>query len=113
MKIVSVGKDELSEWSLNALNTNRPLDIAIDLLVYAYENGGYDGSGVAVYSDNKGNWHLDEFSHCSCNGPLDGGFNAITYTKEQIFELLKKRSDPAIYGYEKYLLIERALREEQ
>lgn len=85
--------DELGEYDLDNLNRNRPLDVSIEQLIYAYHNGGYDGSGVAVYLDNKGQWHLDEISHCSCNGALDEGFNKIGYTKDQLIELLKKRAD--------------------
>ena len=84
--------DELGEYDLANLNRNRPLDVAIERLIYAYHDGGYDGSGVAVYLDNKGDWHLDEISHCSCNGALDEGFNKIGYTKEQIIKLLEKHA---------------------
>ena len=91
MKIIQL-VDELSGYEVENLNKNRPLDIAVDVLIYAYHNGGYDGHGVAVYLDNKGKWHLDEISHCSCYGALDEGFNKIGYTKDQLTELLKKRA---------------------
>lgn len=91
MKIIQL-VDGLSEYEVENLNKNRPLDIAVDVLIYAYHDGGYDGHGVAVYLDNKGQWHLDEISHCSCNGALDEGFNKIGYTKDQLIELLKKRA---------------------
>ena len=84
--------DELSEYDLANLNKNRPLDVAVEQLIYAYHDGGYDGYGAAVYLDNKGSWHLDEISHCSCNGAFDEGFNKISYTKPQIIKLLKKRA---------------------
>ncbi len=91
MKIIQL-VDGLSEYEVENLNKNRPLDIAVDVLIYAYHDGGYDGRGVAVYLDNKGKWHLDEISHCSCYGAFDEGFNKIGYTKDQLIELLKKRA---------------------
>ena len=90
MKIIQL-IDELSEYDVENLNRNRPLDTAVDVLIYAYHNDGYDGYGVAAYLDNKGQWHLDGISHCSCNGALEEGFNKIGYTKAQLIELLKKR----------------------
>lgn len=95
MKIIQL-VDELSKYDLANLNKNRPLDVAVEQLIYAYhdggDDGGYDGQGVAVYLDNKGQWHLDDISHCSCYGALDGGFNKISYTRPQVVELLKKRA---------------------
>ena len=91
MKTIQLA-DELSEYDTENLNKNRPLDIAVDVLIHCYHDGGYDGHGVAVYLDNKGDWHLDEISHCSCYGPFDEGFNKISYTKPQIIKLLKKRA---------------------
>lgn len=91
MKIIQLA-DELSEYDLENLDKNRPLDVAVEQLIYAYHDGGYDGYGVAVYLDNKGKWHLDEISHCSCYGALDEGFNKIGYTKDQLIELLNKRA---------------------
>ena len=84
--------DELSEYDIENLNKNRPLDIAVDVLIYCYHDGGYDGYGVAVYLDSNGGWHLDEISHCSCNGAFDEGFNKISYTMPQIIKLLEKRA---------------------
>lgn len=97
MKIANVGKDELSSYNFESLNKNRPLDIAIQSIVYSYENGGYDGNGLAVYLDTNGDYHLDELGHCSCYGPFDDGFNKITYTRQQIIELLRSKSN-ASYG---------------
>ena len=91
MKTIQLA-DELFEYDIENLNKNRPLDTAIDVLIYCYHDDGYDGRGVAVYLDNKGGWHLDEISHCSCYGALDEGFNKIGYTKDQLIELLKKRT---------------------
>lgn len=103
--------DELSEYDLANLNKNRPLDVAVEQLIYAYHDGGYDGYGVAVYLDNKDKWHLDEISHCSCNGALDEGFNLIGYTKAQLIELLKKRASED-WKADDYSSVLKALEEE-
>jgi hypothetical protein len=103
MKIVKL-VDELSDYEIENLNRNRPLDVSIEQLIYAYRDGGYDGSGVAVYLDNKGDWHLDEISHCSCNGALDEGFNKIGYTKEQVIMLLEKNANES-WRAEDYKLV--------
>ncbi len=64
-KIISVGRDELSEWDLKEVEK-----LEFDLMVYGYENGGYDGSGFAAFK--KGDkWFYQELGHCSCNGPLE------------------------------------------
>lgn len=97
MKVVSVGKDEISYY-LDGLNRNRPLDIAIETVVYSYTNHGYEGSGMVVYTDNLGKYHFDELGHCSCNGPLENGFNAISYTRQEVIKLLKNRANQ--YGGE-------------
>lgn len=103
MKITKL-LDELSEYDLDNLNKNRPLDVAIEQLIYAYHNGGWDGYGVATYLDNKGQWHLDEISHCSCRGALDEGFNRIGYTKEELVDLLRKRTE-GHWQQENYALV--------
>ena len=91
MKIIKLA-DELAEYEIENLNRNRPLDISVDALIYCYHTDGYSGHGVAIYLDNKDGWHLDEISHCSCNGALDEGFNKISYTRPQIVQILKKRA---------------------
>lgn len=91
MKITKLFDELDPEYELTNLNRNKPLDVAIDELIYAYHDGGYDGRGVAVYHDSKDQWHLDEISHCSCYGALDEGFNKIGYTKEQLLKLMRKR----------------------
>lgn len=92
MKTVSLGKDELSNYEIEGLNKSRPLDVSVETLVYSYDYEGYSGNGLAVYLDNKGKYHVDELGHCSCNGPFDGGFNAISYNRNQLIKLLKKKS---------------------
>ena len=109
MKIIQL-VDELSKYDLANLNKNRPLDVAVEQLIYAYHDGGYDGQGVAVYLDNKGQWHLDDISHCSCYGALDGGFNKISYTRPQVVELLKKRASED-WEKDDYVAILKALEE--
>lgn len=66
--------------------------VEVDTLWTAYEVGDYSGCGYAVYLDTNGDWHCDDLGHCSCYGPFDGGWNGITYTKEEVIELLNKES---------------------
>ena len=89
---LSLGKDTLSEYELEGLNRNRPLDVSIQSLVYSYDYEGYSGSGLAVYLDSNGKYHVDDIGHCSCNGPFDGGFNALSYNRNQLKKILEKRS---------------------
>lgn len=109
MKTIQLA-DELSEYDLANLNRNRPLDVAVEQLIYSYYDGGYDGDGVAIYLDSKGQWHLDEISHCSCYGALDEGFNKIGYTKDQLIELLEKRASED-YLADDYKAVLKALEE--
>ena len=101
MKIIQL-VDELSKYDLANLNKNRPLDVAVEQLIYAYHDGGDD--------DNKGQWHLDDISHSSCYGALDGGFNKISYTRPQVVELLKKRASED-WEKDDYVAILKALEE--
>jgi len=64
-KIISLGSDELGEWDLERLEK-----LEFDLMVYAYKNGGYDGSGFAAFKKGE-QWFYQELGHCSCNGPLE------------------------------------------
>lgn len=102
MKIINVGKDELSDYDLQRVNNNKPADISVKRLYYWYINYCYEGSGTAVYQDNRGNWHTDELGHCSCNGPFEGGFNNIPYTRQQVIGLLQK----ALYKEDNQVLID-------
>jgi hypothetical protein len=70
-KIINIGTDELSESDLS-LSYSSPFvgKVEADLLIYSYENGGYEGSGVAVWR-HKGKWAYDYLGHCSCNGPTE------------------------------------------
>ena len=64
-KIINVGEDELSEeYDLDKIK------FSADVFIYNYEDGGYDGSGFAVWRDEE-KWMYHSFSHCSCYGPLD------------------------------------------
>ena len=69
-KIVSVGPDETvyaSDWDLTD----------VSWIVYWYENGGYDGTGVAVAKHVDGRYSETNLGHCSCYGPLDRGFDYV------------------------------------
>lgn len=44
-------------------------------LVFAswYGDGGYEGTGHAIYQCADGKWDHTPLGHCSCYGPLEGG----------------------------------------
>lgn len=97
-EVIQVGGDTLEEYDLEHLISTIPTDRLIKKLVYHYDVGAWSGDGVAVYLDSKDEWHIDNLGHCSCYGPFDGGFNKISYTKEQVLELL--RSSDYNYDWE-------------
>lgn len=86
MKIYNIGPDGLSDYDLNEL------DLELEWLVVFYENGGYDGGGEAVGYAN-GKLHFQDLGHCSCYGPMDGGF-----TNEHSVEDFKQQLD-SVHGY--------------
>lgn len=43
-----------------------------------------------VYQDSRHKWHIDSLIHCSCSGPCDYGFSEISYSLDEIEQLLKK-----------------------
>ena len=45
-------------------------------VVYAYYGGCYEGGGDLVLMEEGGNLYHFNLSHCSCYGPLDGGFGS-------------------------------------
>lgn len=78
--VYNVGREELSELDFDNLR-----DLNISWYVYAYEtDGGYEGSGQGVaYSKKTKRIYLFDFSHCSCNGPMDiSEKNYTVYTPE-------------------------------
>jgi len=87
MKIYNVGPDELSKYALN------DIDIELDWLVVFYESySSYEGGGEAVgYADGK--LHFQDLGHCSCYGPMEGGFN-VEHSVEDFRESLD-----SVHGY--------------
>lgn len=85
-KIISVGKTAMDEYDLKHVT-----EVPFDLLVYSYETGSYDGSGIAVGKMGD-KYFYHEMGHCSCNGPMEGfttSANAL-HTLEEVEELVKK-----------------------
>ena len=93
MKIYNVGRDSLNEYDLEYLDKE-----AYEYLIYNYEVGYYDGSGVAVLKDNNGKFILMDLGHCSCYGPLEERDPKCIYLLGEIIELLDKRSQDRSYG---------------
>lgn len=90
-KIINLGKDELSPYEFSG-NFKEPYIALIeaDIFIYSYENGGYDGSGMAVWRNNKGEWAYQYLGHCSCYGPLENirTSDKAKFTLDQIKSIL-------------------------
>ena len=102
-KIVSIGRDELSDSDLS-LTYNAPYvgKIEADILIYSYENGGYDGSGVAVWRKD-GKWAYQYLGHCSCNGPTEDirTSDAAKFTLQDLKEILTSKDNSWNEHYKK------------
>lgn len=60
--------DELDEkYELDELTTD------ITFVVYWYEQGSYDGSGMLFGRYDNGDIAFKDLGHCSCYGPMDKG----------------------------------------
>lgn len=69
--------DSLSEQDLERVEK-----LDVDYIVYNYIDGGYDGTGIAVWK--KGNkYGYVYLGHFSCNGPFED-LNSILYTFAEI-----------------------------
>lgn len=70
-KIISIGRDELSEHDLSTTYSAPFIGkIEADVFIYSYDDGGYGGSGVAVWRKGR-KWSYQYLGHCSCNGPTE------------------------------------------
>lgn len=107
MKVIEL-ENKVDEYSIKSLFRNKPIDVEVDTLWTAYKVEEYSGYGHAVYLDTNGDWHYDDLGHCSCYGPFDGGWNGITYTKEEVIELLNKES---LLGVSDSLLADKLMKE--
>lgn len=70
MKIYSVGPDELGPFSDRDFPPGK-----VEWFVYHYTSGSWDGSGTGVIKRADGTYGWANLSHCSCYGPLDGGYS--------------------------------------
>lgn len=58
------------DCELNASDiANIPKDV--DLFVYTYATGSYEGTGEALMRFGKRGWAVENLGHCSCYGPTD------------------------------------------
>lgn len=94
-KIVSIGKEEFSEYETKDL-----ANFVFNLFVYSYETGAYEGNGFAAWTANGKEWYYHELGHCSCNGPTDhiNQSAKTSVTLEQLEEIVNKGYDD--YGKE-------------
>jgi hypothetical protein len=61
---ISPGRGQLQHWDIDKVPSH------IKVLAYWYENHGYEGSGVAVFTDGI-SFGYEYLGHCSCYGPTD------------------------------------------
>lgn len=88
MKVYKIrGCDSLDKWDFDYLKREHP---NADVLVYNYTDGGYDGSGFALWRDGD-KFGYAYLGHCSCNGPLED-CRSILYTFDKI-ELLQQKHE--------------------
>lgn len=80
--IINVGTEDLS----GSIAEN---DFAV--LIYTYENYGYEGSGQALVKDRKGLWVMSGLGHCSCNSPEEGIDYTGQFKLDDLEEAYKKR----------------------
>lgn len=101
-KIISLGPDELSEWDLST-NCYSKRDeepyigkVKADVFLYWYENGGYDGTGFALWR-NDGKWAYQHLGHCSCYGPLEDirTSDNAKFKLRNILTILEKENEPS------------------
>jgi hypothetical protein len=93
MKIIQAGPYQIddgsfeSDWS-GFISLNK-----VNVILYWYESGSYEGHGIALLKTKDGFWFETDLNHCSCNGPTDGGakFNLIG-SKRKLVEWFKNDS---------------------
>jgi hypothetical protein len=73
MKAVQIEMTDSGYFDNEALQSyelEKVEDAGVDVIVYCYGNGGYEGAGEALLRKN-GRWFYESLGHCSCYGPLD------------------------------------------
>jgi hypothetical protein len=94
MKEYNLGPDEL--YLGDDADEGIP-DDNVEWVVYFYEYGCYDGSGVAVWKVGD-KFGMQCLGHCSCYGPMNDARKA-TMSLEELLEELKPISETD-YNYE-------------
>ena len=111
IKIHSVGPDALNEDNIPS---------HIDLAVYYYEVGSWEGDGNCVFHDaTTGKWGYRGLGHCSCYGPLEELEQADfcgAMTWRELLKLVKDGSTglgrhPGDYEYDQWKAIQDKLKE--
>ena len=83
MKQYQVGPDEFDEFDWKEMGCEEYV-----WCVYSYEQGSYDGDGVAVAKREDGKFDYGTLAHCSCYGPTDHWLDG-TVDRRGILALLK------------------------
>lgn len=80
--------EPLSKWDRDTI-----INAGIDIAVYSYFSGSYEGSGTLLFQKNN-KWFYHDMGHCSCYGPLDGLHNINDDTGvESLIDILDNFSE--------------------
>lgn len=89
-KIINLGKDDLDESDFK-----EGMLRDIEVFIYAYEQGCYDGSGFAAWRNKKKEWAYTGLGHCSCYGPMESvhGADIAKFKVEEIIKIAKNYNE--------------------
>ena len=97
MKEYNLGPDELT---VGSDGYDKVPDTSAEWVVYSYESGCYDGSGVAVWKVGD-KFGMQNLGHCSCYGPMEDANMATMPLEELLGELKPVSKDDYDYEYMK------------
>jgi hypothetical protein len=89
------GGDYFDPSELDNYETDRAKDAGVDVLVYSYQRGSYEGSGAALLRKN-GMWAYADLGHRSCYGPLDtvpDAFEPLEHLRVRMSKELRQETE--------------------
>lgn len=112
MDVYNVGPCELSSYETDQIKARRDYN----WLIVWYEQGSYEGSGLAVGLRTDGKVDFYNLDHCSCYGPTEG---EAYDTKNSLYEASKllsgdeigKPRTPQDYDYAQWSEVNKKFRE--
>jgi hypothetical protein len=70
---------ELDEYDIEDLKHKN-----IDIAVYWYACGSYEGQGQLLFHSVNG-WNLKDLGHCSCYGPIEGIESDVGFSLDRLY----------------------------